>query len=353
MPGGWLEGKTAIVTGSGRGIGKGIAIDMAAQGANVVVVDPGVNMDGSGGEAGPAQEVVDEIKSKGGNAVACLEYVGKMDAGERIVQMALDNYGKLDIVVNVAGILRDRMIFNMSPEEFDAVIQTHLKGHFSLIKPASILMRQQRSGRIINFTSITGLVGSAGQANYGAAKGGISGMTRVVARDLGRYGVTTNCIAPAAATRMTATIANRPPSARGPGGPGGPPGAGGPPPGAPAGGPPAGEPAGSPPGGPPGADDPMRGPDMIAPMVCFLASDFAWNVNGQIFAVQGGTVSLIHHPLPEKTIYKPGKWTLEELDKAVPDLLLRGTTNPTPPAADIDVPGRPAPEPVAAAEGAN
>ena len=97
----------------------------------------------------------------------------------------------------------------------------------------------------------------------------------------------------------------------------------------------------------------MRGPDMIAPMVCFLASDFAWNVNGQIFAVQGGTVSLIHHPLPEKTIYKPGKWTLEELDKAVPDLLLRGTTNPTPPAADIDVPGRPAAEPVAAAEGAN
>jgi NAD(P)-dependent dehydrogenase (short-subunit alcohol dehydrogenase family) len=320
-------------------------------------------MDGSGGEAGPAQEVVNEIKDKGGNAIACLEYVGKMDAGERIVQMALDNFGKLDVVVNVAGILRDRMIFNMSPEEFDAVIQTHLKGHFSLIKPASILMRQQRSGRIINFTSITGLVGSAGQANYGAAKGGISGMTRVVARDLGRYGVTTNCIAPAAATRMTATIANRPPAARGPGagGPGGapaggpPPGApaGGPPPGASAGGPPSGGPAGAPAGGPPGADDPMRSPDMIAPMVCFLASDFAWNVNGQIFAVQGGTVSLIHHPLPEKTIFKPGLWTLDELDKAVPDLLLRGTRNPQPPSDDVDVPGRPKPEAAPAAGGAN
>jgi NAD(P)-dependent dehydrogenase (short-subunit alcohol dehydrogenase family) len=349
MPGGWLEGKTAIVTGSGRGIGRGIAIDMAAQGANVVVVDPGVNMDGSGGESGPAQEVVNEIKDKGGKAVACLEYVGTMDAGERIVQTALDNFGKLDIVVNVAGILRDRMIFNMSYEEWDAVVKTHLKGHFSLIKPASILMRQQRSGRIINFTSITGLVGSAGQANYGAAKGGISGLTRVVARDLGRYGVTTNCIAPAAATRMTATIANRPPAARGPGGPGGAPGAGGPPPGAPASGPPPGAPA----GGPPGADDPMRAADMIAPMVCFLASDFAWNVNGQIFAVQGGTVSLIHHPLPEKTIFKPGLWTLDELDKAVPEMLLRGTTNPQPPADDVDVPGRPKPEAAAATEGAN
>jgi NAD(P)-dependent dehydrogenase (short-subunit alcohol dehydrogenase family) len=349
MPGGWLEGKTAIVTGSGRGIGKGIAVDMAAQGASVVVVDPGVNMDGSGGESGPAQEVVNEIKDKGGKAVACLEYVGTMDAGERIVQTALDNFGKLDIVVNVAGILRDRMIFNMSYEEWDAVIQTHLKGHFSLIKPASILMRQQRSGRIINFTSITGLVGSAGQANYGAAKGGISALTRVVARDLGRYGVTTNCIAPAAATRMTATIANRPPAARAPGGPGGAPGAGGPPPGAPAGGPPPGAPA----GGPPGADDPMRSADMIAPMACFLASDFAWNVNGQIFAVQGGTVSLIHHPLPEKTIFKPGLWTLDELDKAVPEMLLRGTTNPQPPADDVDVPGRPKPEAAAATEGAN
>ncbi len=348
MPGGWLEGKTAIVTGSGRGIGRGIAVDMAAQGANVVVVDPGVNMDGSGGEAGPAQEVVDEIKDKGGKAVACLEYVGTMEAGERIVQTALDNYGKLDIVVNVAGILRDRMIFNMSFEEWDAVIKTHLKGHFSLIKPASILMRQQRSGRIINFTSITGLVGSAGQANYGAAKGGISGMTRVVARDLGRYGVTTNCIAPAAATRMTATIANRPPAARGPGGggPGGP-GAGGPPPG-----PPAGPPPGAPAGGPP-ADDPMRSADMIAPMACFLASDFAWNINGQIFAVQGGTVSLILHPLPEKTIFKQGLWTLDELDTAVPDLLLRGTRNPQPPADDVEVPGRTKPEAAAPAGGAN
>ena len=339
MPQGWLEGKTAIVTGAGRGIGRGIAMKMAEEGANVVVVDPGVNMDGSGSDAGPAQQVVDEIKGKGGNAIANLEAVGTMEAGERIIQMALDEYKKVDIVVNVAGILRDRMIFNMTPEEWDAVIQTHLKGTFSTVKPASILFRQQRSGRIINFCSVTGNVGSAGQANYGAAKGGIAGMTRVVARDLGRYGVTCNAISPSASTRMTATIQNRPPGAQAPGGPPG--GAGGPPPGPPGGGPPAG---GPPTGGPPRRPNE---PEQVAPMVCFLASDFAWNINGNIFAVGGGTVSVLNHPLPWRTIYKPGMWTLDELDDMVPRDLLTGTSNPTPPAADIEVEGRPA-APVAA-----
>ena len=330
MPEGWLEGKTAIVTGAGRGIGRGIALKMAEEGANVVVVDPGVNMDGSGSDAGPAQQVVDEIKSKGGSAIANLEAVGTMEAGERIIQMALDEFKKVDIVVNVAGILRDRMIFNMSPEEWHDVVQTHLKGTFSTVKPASILFRQQRSGRIINFCSVTGNVGSAGQANYGAAKGGIAGMTRGVARDLGRYGVTCNAISPSAATRMTATIAQRPPGAQAPGGPpagGPPPGAGGPPPGAP----------------------PRRSnePEQVAPMVCYLATDHAWNINGNIFAVGGGTVSVLNHPLPWKTIYKPGLWTLDELDDMVPRDLLTGTTNPTPPAPDIEVEGRPA-APVAA-----
>src|SRR3954454_12500429 len=146
MPESWLEGKSAVITGSGRGIGRGIAMLMAKEGARVVVVDPGVNLDGSGGEAGPAQEVVDEIKAAGGEAVASLEYIGTMEAGERIINTALESFGRVDIVVNVAGILRDRMIFNMTPEEWHAVINTHLKGHFSLIKPASILMRQQRWG---------------------------------------------------------------------------------------------------------------------------------------------------------------------------------------------------------------
>ncbi len=341
MPQGWLEGKTAIVTGAGRGIGRGIAMKMAEEGANVVVVDPGVNMDGSGSDAGPAQQVVDEIKSKGGSALACLEAVGTMEAGERIIQMTLDNFQKLDIVVNVAGILRDRMIFNMSPEEWDAVIQTHLKGTFSTVKPASILFRQQRSGRIINFCSVTGNIGAAGQANYGAAKGGIAGMTRVVARDLGRYGVTVNAISPSASTRMTATIANRPPAAQGGGGaPAGGPPAGGPPPGA--GGPPPGPPAGGPPGGG-SATRRMNEPEYVAPMVTYLATDHAWNINGNIFAVGGGTVSVLNHPLPWKTIYKPGLWSLGELDEIVPSGLLAGTSNPQPPAADIEVPGRPTP----------
>jgi NAD(P)-dependent dehydrogenase (short-subunit alcohol dehydrogenase family) len=206
MPQGWLEGKVAVVTGSGRGIGRGVAMLMAAEGAKVVVNDPGVAVDGTGHDNGPAAEVVAEIKAKGGTAVPNFDTVATLEGGENIIKTALDNFGRIDILVNVAGILRDRMIFNMPKEDWDAVIAVHLKGHFNTIKPASILMRQQRWGRIINFSSTSGLTGNAGQANYGAAKAGIAGLTRVVARDLGRYGVTCNAIAPGAATRMTATV---------------------------------------------------------------------------------------------------------------------------------------------------
>ncbi|MEX1252991.1 MAG: SDR family NAD(P)-dependent oxidoreductase, partial [Dehalococcoidia bacterium] len=202
---GSLEGKVAVITGSGRGIGRGMALLFAQEGAKVVVVDPGVNVDGSGTDAGPADQVVNEIRSAGGEAAPCYESVTTVEGGEKIVQTALDAFGRLDILVNNAGILRDRMIFNMSEEEWDAVIAVHLKGHFCCTKPASIVFRQQRFGRLINFASVSGLVGIAGQANYGAAKSGIAGFTRVVARDLGRYGVTCNAISPGAATRMTAT----------------------------------------------------------------------------------------------------------------------------------------------------
>ena len=190
-----LKDKVAIVTGSGRGVGRGVAHLMAQEGASVVIVDLGVNVDGSGEDQSIAEQVANEIKDAGGNAVACTESVATMQGGENIIQTAIDNFGKLDIVVTCAGILRDRMIFNMSEQEWDDVIAVHLKGTFTIVKHASIIFRQQRSGRIITFSSTSGLYGNSGQANYGAANDGIAGLTRVEARDLGRYGVTANSIA--------------------------------------------------------------------------------------------------------------------------------------------------------------
>lgn len=312
----WLEGKVAVVTGAGRGIGREVALLMAAEGAKVVVNDPGVNVDGTGYDQGPADQVVAEIRQRGGTAIANYDAVGTMEAGENIVKTALDNFGRIDILVNVAGILRDRMIFNMTEEEWDAVITVHLKGHFSTIKPASVLMRQQRYGRIINFTSISGLIGNAGQANYGAAKAGIAGLTRVVARDLGRYGVTCNAIAPMASTRMTQSIPTQAQQLQQR----------------------AGMQvfqAGFP------TTPQLSGPEYIAPMVCYLASDAAWNINGQIFHVSGGIVGLSRHPTAWRTIVKAGMWTLDELIEAVPSQLMAGIPNPAPPPPDLDVPGRP------------
>ena len=196
-----LQDKVAIVTGAGRGIGRGVARLMAEEGAKVVVCDLGVNVDGSGEDVSVADSVVAEIRESGGEAVSCTENVASMDGGEKIVQTALDSFGKLDIVVTVAGILRDRMVFNMTEQEWDDVIAVHMKGTFSVVKNASVVFRQQRSGRIITFSSTSGLYGNSGQANYGAAKDGIAGFTRVVARDMGRYGVTCNAISPSAATR--------------------------------------------------------------------------------------------------------------------------------------------------------
>ena len=295
-----LQDKIAIVTGSGRGIGRGIAILMAQEGAKVVVVDPGVNVDGSGTDHSIAQQVVSEIEQAGGTAVACTESVVSMEGGEKIIQTAIDNYGKLDIVVTVAGILRDRMIFNMTEQEWDDVIAVHLKGTFSVVKHACILFRQQRSGRIITFSSTSGLYGNSGQANYGAAKDGIAGLTRVVARDMGRYGVTANAISPTAATRMTGSIPEDTANLRAA-------------------------------RGITRASPTMRGEaDDVAPMVTWLASDAAAHVNGHVFHVTEGLVTLLNEPEPVKTINKTGKWTVEELARVVPVTLGFELHNPAP-----------------------
>ena len=201
-----LDGRVIALTGAGRGIGREVALLAAAEGAKLVVNDAGVNPDGTGHDGGPADEVAKEIVDAGGEAVGNYADVSTMEGGESVIQQALDTYGKLDGLVNLAAILRDRMVFNMSEEEWDTVVNVDLKGHFTTIKPASVIFRQQRYGRIVNFSSVSGLQGNPGQANYGAAKAGVAGLTRVVARDLGRYGVTCNTIAPGAMTRLTLAV---------------------------------------------------------------------------------------------------------------------------------------------------
>ncbi len=205
---GKLEGRVAIVTGAGRGIGASVAKMMAAEGAKVVVNDLGVDIDGSGGATGPADEVVEEIRSAGGEAVANGASVADHEAAEALIGTAIETYGKLDVLVNVAGILRDRMVFNLAEEDWDAVIDVHLKGTYNTSKFAAIYWRQAREGnyRLINFTSGSGLHGAPGQPNYAAAKMGIVGFTYSCANALTRYGVTSNAISPGAATRMTGTI---------------------------------------------------------------------------------------------------------------------------------------------------
>ena len=301
-----LKGKVAVVTGAGGGIGRGVAILLAEEGAKVVVNDLGGAADGTGASASPADEVVAEIKSKGGEAVANYDSVATVEGGNNIIKTAIDNFGQIDILVNNAGILRDRMVFNMAPEEWDAVMKVHLYGVFNCTKPAAILMRQQRSGRIISMSSTSGLIGNSGQANYGAAKAGIAGFTRVVSRDLGKYGVTVNCIAPGAATRMTLSeevlAARQIRAERGVGR------------------------AGS------ESEREMPGPDDVAPIVVFLCTDAAANINGCTFGSAGGRISLHTDPVPIKSIFKEGRWTIDELVRTIPTTLAADIVNPAPPA---------------------
>ena len=301
---GFLEGRVAIVTGAGQGIGKGVAKLMAKEGAKVVVVDPGVNVDGTGKDLSVADQAVDEIIQDGGIAIACHRSVTTMESGEAIIQMAVEEFGKLDIVTTCHGILRDRMIFNMSEDEWDSVINVHLKGTFTIVRHACSLFRKQGYGRIVTFTSESGLIGNSGQANYGAAKSGIAGLTKVVARDMGKYNVTANSIAPRAATRMTSGIPDSALQVR--------------------------EQLGI--TATEGEDELLTAnPDDIAPFTVYLASEYAHNINGQTFLVYGGVVSLMSQPRVLRSIYnEKGRWSLSDLGSLARDYLTLGISNPAP-----------------------
>lgn len=317
-----LEGRVAVVTGAGRGIGRAHAISLASEGAKVVVNDLG---GGAGGQVDgathePADEVVEEIRSAGGEAVAVYDSVATMDGGERIIQAALDKFGRLDILVNNAGILRDRMIYNTSEAEWDIVIAVHLKGHFACLKPAAIIFRQQRSGRIVN-TSSESALGSMGQGNYSAAKEGIVGLTRTAARDLGRYGVTVNAIRPRAGTRLTLNpeLLDQVKRMRTSGVPGG-------------------QLASQ--EGSTGADALDGGlgmggeafkPENVAPLVTWLCSDEAANINGRTFLVGGNQIGLYSEPIIEAAIFAPnGDWSVDDISELAARTFLSQIRNPAP-----------------------
>jgi NAD(P)-dependent dehydrogenase (short-subunit alcohol dehydrogenase family) len=281
-----LTDKVAVVTGAARGIGREIAIAMARQGARVVVNDYGGTADGAGASRTPADDVVNEIKAVGAQAVANHESVATMAGGRSIIQTALDHFGGVDVVVNNAGILRDRMIFNMTEEEWDGVIDTHLKGCFAVTRAAAPYMRERRWGRFINMTSTSGLVGNVGQANYAAAKLGIVGFTKVIALDMARYNVTANCISPFAWTRMIGTIPTETEAQK-------------------------------------ARVEKIKkmGPEHIAPVAVFLASDAAREISGQVFGVRGKEVMLFSHMRPARSIHHDLGWTPERLADLFPGTL--------------------------------
>ena len=266
---GLLDGRVAIVTGSGRGIGREFALCFAREGARVVVNDVGVSLDGRGTEQDPASEVCKEIESLGSQAIASYDSVSDFDGARRIVQTATDAFGTVDILVNNAGIVRDKTLLKMDEADFDAVVAVHMKGTFNCTRHAAEIMKENGYGRIVNITSSAGLRGNFGQTNYGAAKAGIMGMTFVWSMELGRYGITVNAVAPAGATRMTASLYER--SGKEP--------------------------------------PPEEDPALNAPLVAYLASEQAAHVNGQILGRTEYAYTIFQHPKQIAWMWKDDGWS--------------------------------------------
>jgi NAD(P)-dependent dehydrogenase (short-subunit alcohol dehydrogenase family) len=266
----YLEGKSVAVTGAGGGIGRAVALACASAGANVVVADHGVGLDGRDPSSDVADAVVKEIADLGGTAVAVAGDVSTMEGGAAVVHASLDNWGRIDGVVCVAGILRERMLFNMSEEEWDPVVAVHLKGHFTVFKAAAAVMRKQEGGgALVGFTS-GAFQGSVAQANYSAAKGGVVSLVRSAAAGLHRYGVTANAVAPVARTRMSANV--------------------------------------------PTELAEMGDPEDVAPLVVYLLSDKARHVTGQVYTAVGGKIAVWNQPMEVRAMYTDGRWTPESIE---------------------------------------
>jgi len=279
-----IKGKVVVVTGAGGGIGRDFALAMAAHGARVVVNDIGASVSGEGKDTRPAQKVAEEIKAKGGTAVANTDSVAEWESANRIVKCAVDTFGRIDVVVNNAGILRDRFFFNMSVEEWKAVIDVHLNGTFYVSRAAAPYFKSQNSGRYISMTSTSGLIGNFGQANYAAAKLGIAALSKSMALDMSRYKVTSNCIAPFAWSRMIGTIPAETPEQQ-------------------------------------ARLEKMKRMETakIAPLAVYLASDAAQDVTGQIFAVRANELFLMSQNRPVRSVHRAEGWTPESIaEQAIP-----------------------------------